>query len=105
MTKQVEPVKKPKSRNVLMAKITINKGKAGFWIRFAATWIDVFIVWAIVKLASTIFNQFSVYVPLELTVVIIFVLYSILLVGSFDSKFRISALNVSRPPLRILILL
>jgi uncharacterized RDD family membrane protein YckC len=64
-----------------MENVVINSRKAGFWIRFAATWIDLFIICVGVKAAIEIFNYFGVYVPLELAVLISFLLYSSLLIG------------------------
>ena len=64
-----------------MENIVINNSKAGFWVRFAATWVDLFIVWAMVKLVVAIFYQTGLYVPFELTFVLSFLIYSVLLVG------------------------
>ena len=64
-----------------MEDVVINNSKAGFWVRFAATWVDLFIVWAAVKLIIAIFYQRGIYVPFELTFGLFFLVYSVLLIG------------------------
>lgn len=64
-----------------MEDVVINNSKAGFWVRFAATWVDLFIVWAAVKLIIAIFYQRGIYIPFELTFGLFFLVYSVLLIG------------------------
>jgi uncharacterized RDD family membrane protein YckC len=64
-----------------MEKTEIDNRKAGFWVRFAATWVDLFIVWVAVRIAVSLFRHFNVYVPLEITVILFFLIYSVLLIG------------------------
>lgn len=59
----------------------MNNHPGGFWVRFTAIWIDLFIICVGVKAAIEIFSYFGVYVPLELTILISFLLYSSLLIG------------------------
>ncbi len=40
---------------------------AGFWIRFAATWIDAAIIYLAVFIAEKGLNRFTIYVPFEIT--------------------------------------
>lgn len=58
-----------------------NNFKAGFWIRFVATWVDLFVVGLIVKSIVTIFYYAGIYIPFELTFGLLFLIYSILLVS------------------------
>ncbi len=62
-----------------------NHGKAGFWVRFAATWVDLFIVWATVKLIIAVFYQTGFYIPFEMTFGLFFLVYSVLLIGRRQS--------------------
>ena len=64
-----------------MKDVLANHRKAGFWVRFAATWVDLFIAWAVVKLIIAIFYQGGIYVPFELTFGLFFLVYSVLLIG------------------------
>lgn len=64
-----------------MENAVISSRKAGFWVRVAAIWIDLWIVWMAVKLAISIFNYAGFYVPFELTFCLSFVVYSIVLIG------------------------
>ncbi len=64
-----------------MKDIVINNRKAGFWVRAAATWIDLFIVWAVIRIAVSLFNYFDIYIPLEITVFLFFLVYSVILIG------------------------
>lgn len=58
-----------------------NKVFGGFWARFTANWIDLFIVSICVRITAEIFNSLGVYIPLEITVLISLLVYSSLLVG------------------------
>jgi uncharacterized RDD family membrane protein YckC len=60
--------------------VTENR-KAGFWVRFAAIWIDLFIIWVVVRIAVLLFNYFDIYVPLELAVGLSMLVYSVILIG------------------------
>lgn len=64
-----------------MENPVISNRPGGFWARFTAIWIDLFIAWVCVKVAIEIFSYFGKYVPLELTVLISFLVYSSLLIG------------------------
>ncbi len=43
-TKQAEHVKKTKARKVLMENTILNTRETGFWMRFAAIWLDILIM-------------------------------------------------------------
>lgn len=58
-----------------------NYRKAGFWVRFAAALVDLFIVWVAVRIAVSLFSYLDVYVPLEITVVLSLLAYSVILIG------------------------
>jgi len=64
-----------------MEDIAINNRNPGFWVRFAAVWIDVCIVWMVIKLFVKIFSYLDIYIPLELTVVLTLTGYSSLFIG------------------------
>lgn len=66
--------------------LTTSKINAGFLVRFVATWIDIFMVYAVVKLVIIVLNQVDIYVPLEITVIISFAAYSSILVGRSGSS-------------------
>lgn len=68
-------------RRPLIKNVVMNNGKAGFWIRFASIWIDLFIIGAAIKLVAVVLNRIGTYVPLELTVGLCFMVYSSILVG------------------------
>jgi len=53
----------------------------GFWIRCAAALVDLFIVWAVVKAVVMVFARVGTYVPLELILVLTFLVYSVLMIG------------------------
>jgi len=55
--------------------------KSGFWIRFTAAWVDLFIVWVSVRIVVSLFSYLDVYVPLEITVVLSLLAYSVILIG------------------------
>jgi uncharacterized RDD family membrane protein YckC len=55
--------------------------QAGFWLRLCAMSIDLVIIIAAVVLAANIFASFGYYIPQELTIVIIYMLYSIISVA------------------------
>lgn len=56
---------------------------AGFWIRLAAAWIDILIIYLGLRFVLPLFSSlpFAVYVPFELTAVVCFLIYSVLLIG------------------------
>jgi uncharacterized RDD family membrane protein YckC len=54
---------------------------AGFWVRFAAFWIDGLIVWAVVMAAVLGAGTVGVYVPIEMSILIVGVLYWSVLTG------------------------
>ena len=53
---------------------------AGFWIRFAATFIDAAIIYIALTLIERILNRFNVYVPFEITFLVLGLLYTLILV-------------------------
>ncbi|MCK5226529.1 MAG: RDD family protein [Planctomycetes bacterium] len=64
-----------------MKTTEINNCKAGFWIRFAAVWIDLFIIFVTVRLIVFTFNRIGIYIPFELTFGLSFLIYQILLIS------------------------
>ncbi len=70
-----------KTMRPLIESVVTNNRKAGFWIRFAAIWIDLFIVWVVVRITVSLFNYFNIYVPLEITVGLSLLVYSVILIG------------------------
>ena len=64
-----------------MEDTIINNRKAGFWVRFAATWVDLFIAWSVVRIAVLLFSYIDIYVPFEITVGSFFLVSSVILIG------------------------
>src|ERR1039457_1272961 len=65
-----------------MEPITENR-KAGFWIRFLATWIDCLIIYAVLKLLfySLLYSSTYIYFPFEFSFFVAGMIYSILAVS------------------------
>jgi len=68
-----------------MENAIINNREAGFWVRVTAIWIDIFIVFIVVKLIIFVFHNANIYMPLELIFVLSFLTYSILFTGGKGS--------------------
>ncbi len=61
--------------------ITDNYRPAGFWVRFAASIIDFVIVGIVIKFIALVLYYFNIYVPAELTFLIVLMFYSSVLIG------------------------
>ena len=58
-----------------------NMDKAGFWIRFAAMWIDVIILYAGLSGIEATLNQLNIYVPFEIAFLVCSLLYFVIFTG------------------------
>jgi uncharacterized RDD family membrane protein YckC len=58
-----------------------DKDKAGFWIRFAAMWVDLVIIYAGLSGAEAILNRLNIYVPFEMTFLVCALLYYVVFMG------------------------
>jgi uncharacterized RDD family membrane protein YckC len=59
----------------------IEELNAGFWVRFAAFWIDGLIVWGVVMAVVLAARKCGVYVPIELSVLVSGAFYWVVLTG------------------------
>lgn len=65
-----------------MARDVNEHRKAGFWLRFTAWWLDTIVVVALAYSAIAAARTFAQYLPLELLVLILGMVYSTVLIGA-----------------------
>ncbi len=65
-------------QNAHSSDITGQNIRAGFWIRFAATWIDFLLIFSITFLIIFFGCQFHTYIPFELIFIILALSYSLI---------------------------
>ena len=58
-----------------MEDVIINTRKAGFWVRFAATWVDILIICLLLKVGMTVLEQFGVFDNFEHLAVLCVIAY------------------------------
>ena len=61
--------------------LRIEELNAGFWVRFAAFWIDGLIVWGVVMAVVLVARKCGIYVPIELSVLVSGMFYWFVLTG------------------------
>jgi len=58
-----------------------NNMRAGFWARFAAIWIDSFLIFIVTLCIIILGRFFNEYIPFELTFIILALFYSVIFLG------------------------
>lgn len=61
--------------------VTVDKRKAGFWVRLAATWIDLLIIYLILKAGIMVLEQFGVFDHFEIVVFALMLAYAAMFIG------------------------
>ena len=65
-----------------MEKKAIDNRKAGFWVRFAAIWIDILIICLFLKVSVIVLEQFGVFDNFEYVAILFLIAYFSVLPGS-----------------------